>query len=88
MTPAAFWKSKATGAQYPIGWKISLPSQQAEFAIKAALDDQELRLRPLTYWEGAIDATGTRDGKPIEGRGYLELTGYAAKLNEAWRPTR
>lgn len=77
MTPAAFWKSTATGAQYPIGWKISVPSQQAEFTIKAALDDQELRLGPLTYWEGAIDAAGRVGGKPTAGRGYLELTGYA-----------
>ena len=37
-------------------------------------------LRPLIYWEGAFDIDGTRAGKPIRGRGYLELTGYAAPL--------
>ncbi|HEX4640114.1 MAG TPA: lipocalin-like domain-containing protein [Chthoniobacterales bacterium] len=85
MTPTAFWKSKASGAQYPIAWRIVLPVQQAEFTIKPALDDQELRLDPITYWEGAIDATGTHDGKPMKGRGYLELTGYAGPLGEARR---
>lgn len=83
MTPAAIWKSQATGAQYPIGWRIALPVQHAEFTIKAALDDQELKLGPITYWEGAIDAAGTRDGKPIKGRGYLELTGYAGRMSES-----
>jgi predicted secreted hydrolase len=80
MTPVAFWKSKATGAQYPIGWRIALPAQHAEFAIKAAVDDQELKLGPITYWEGAIDTSGIRDGKAVKGRGYLELTGYAGQL--------
>ena len=75
MTPTAFWKSKASGGQYPIGWRIMLPGQRAEFTVRAALEDQELKLGPITYWEGAIDAAGTRDGKAIKGRGYLELTG-------------
>ena len=85
MTPTAFWKSSATGARYPTGWRIVLPGQRAEFTIKAALEDQELKLGAITYWEGAIDANGTRDGKPIEGRGYLELTGYAGTLGELRR---
>jgi predicted secreted hydrolase len=80
MSPIASWKSKDSGAQYPIGWRITLPGQQAEFTVRAALEDQELKLGPITYWEGAIDAAGTRDGKEIKGRGYLELTGYAGSL--------
>lgn len=80
MTPTAFWKSKADSAHYPIGWRIVLPAQHAEFTVRAALDDQELKLGAITYWEGAVDATGTRDGKPINARGYLELTGYAGTL--------
>ncbi|HEX4631575.1 MAG TPA: lipocalin-like domain-containing protein [Chthoniobacterales bacterium] len=83
MTPTAFWKSKANSAQYPIGWRIVLPAQRAEFMVRAALDDQELNLGPITYWEGAVDATGSRDGKPITARGYLELTGYAGRLSDA-----
>lgn len=85
MTPTEFWKSDASGAQYPIGWRIVLPGQRAEFTIKAALKDQELKLGPITYWEGAIDAIGTREDKPGKGRGYLELTGYAGTLGELRR---
>ncbi|HSV63573.1 MAG TPA: lipocalin-like domain-containing protein [Chthoniobacterales bacterium] len=85
MTPATFWKSNQSGAQYPIGWRITLPAQRAEFTIKAALEDQELKLGAITYWEGAIDAAGTRDGKAIKARGYLELTGYAGTLGELRR---
>lgn len=83
MTPIAFWKSKENGAQYPIGWRVTLPGQRTEFVVRAVLENQELTLGPITYWEGAIDASGTRDGKAIKGRGYLELTGYAGRLSEA-----
>jgi predicted secreted hydrolase len=85
MTPTAFWKSKASAAQYPIGWRVALPTQRVEFTVRAALEDQELKLGSITYWEGAVDADGTRDGRSIRARGYLELTGYAGTLGELRR---
>ena len=88
MTPTGLWKSKASGAQYPIAWRIALPAQQTEFTIHAAVEDQELRLGAITYWEGAVDAAGLRDGTPIKGRGYLELTGYASGFGETLNGVR
>ncbi|MEA2586691.1 MAG: hypothetical protein QOF33_4776, partial [Thermomicrobiales bacterium] len=44
------------------------------------MHDQELDTRQttgVTYWEGQVEATGTRAGASIRGRGYVELTGYA-----------
>jgi predicted secreted hydrolase len=88
ITPVEFWQSKMTGGRYPVAWKIAIPGEKIEFTLKRALDDQELRIDPITYWEGAIDANGTRDGQPITGRGYLELTGYAGRLSETLRGNR
>ena len=76
-----FWKSKKTSANYPIEWQIEIPGRQLRFDVRTAVDDQELALGPLTYWEGAIEIDGSRAGIPIGGRGYLELTGYAGPLN-------
>ena len=28
------------------------------------------------YWEGAVGVAGTAGGRPIAGRGYVELVGY------------
>ena len=78
MTPGRQWKSRATGAQYPIEWRVEIPEQQISFTVKPALDNQELALNQLTYWEGAIEAAGQHAGNPLPGRGYLELTGYAS----------
>ncbi|MGI9088402.1 MAG: lipocalin-like domain-containing protein [Chthoniobacterales bacterium] len=85
MTPTDSWKSEATGANYPVGWKVEIPGLSAQFTVKPALQNQELALLPLAYWEGAVEIDGTRDGKAITGRGYLELTGYAGPLRELQR---
>ncbi len=52
MKPAIFWTSKRNGARYPIGWDVEVPSQQLKFSVRPVLNDQELALGPLTYWEG------------------------------------
>jgi len=47
--------------------------------------EQELRTgrsTQVTYWEGTIEATGTAQGKPLQGQGYMELTGYAERLSK------
>lgn len=85
MTPTGFWKSPATGATYPIAWSINIPGRDLQLTVRAVLPDQELRLQPLTYWEGAVHITGMRAGKAVSGHGYLELTGYAAPLRELSR---
>jgi predicted secreted hydrolase len=74
------WKSAATGATYPIRWKIAVPRLGILLDAQTPLASQELvaasKLVP-SYWEGAITLSGTRGGKPLAGRGYLEMTGYA-----------
>ena len=82
MTPETFWRSKVTNANYPIGWRVTVPKEKLEFTIHPVLPDQELTLDPITYWEGAVDLVGTHAGQPIRGHGYLELTGYAGALGE------
>jgi predicted secreted hydrolase len=47
------------------------------YELEPLLDDQELVMRGLTYWEGAV--TLSQAGRRI-GRGYLELTGYAGRV--------
>jgi predicted secreted hydrolase len=85
MAPIAWWTSNATKARYPIGWQVDLPEMKLRFTVRAVLENQELALLPLAYWEGAVDIVGTRDGKATKGRGYLELTGYAGPLRELQR---
>jgi predicted secreted hydrolase len=68
------WKSPS-GATYPARWKLSVPSQRLTLDITPAQANQELSVS-VRYWEGSVRFTGSNGGVPVEGRGYVELTGY------------
>ena len=76
-TAARQWKSPRTGALYPVAPTVTVHFNGANRIIRVTplFDDQELDSRrgggPV-YWEGAVTIPG--------GRGYLEMTGYAAPL--------
>jgi predicted secreted hydrolase len=74
-----FWTSPHTGARYPVKWNVRIAPFNYEFIVTASLADQEMRTARSTgvvYWEGSVRAQGTRQGKPVDGVGYVELTGY------------
>ncbi|MDO9360202.1 MAG: carotenoid 1,2-hydratase [Polaromonas sp.] len=77
--PVRTWKSPLTQATYPVEWMVRTPADF--YTVRAVIDNQELDSRASTgaiYWEGLsdlIDSNGLRVG-----RGYLEMTGYAAPL--------
>jgi predicted secreted hydrolase len=79
LASGAVWQSPASGATYPTEWRITVPGRGLDLVVRAAVDDQELRTDRSTgvvYWEGAVAVEGTRAGRPVTGRGYLEMTGY------------
>jgi predicted secreted hydrolase len=81
VTTQGTWTSPGTGARYPAGWRIDVPSEGLEMALTPAVAAQELDTRATTgvvYWEGAQRVTATLRGTPVSGEAYVELTGYAA----------
>jgi predicted secreted hydrolase len=77
------WKSPKSGGNYPMKWKVTIPSEEIELEIVPAFPDQELitnRSTRVTYWEGAVAINGAFRNKPVTGLGYVEMTGYAGKL--------
>jgi predicted secreted hydrolase len=80
--PLRWWRSALSPARYPVAWRVVTPAGTHE--VRALLDAQELDSRASAgaiYWEGLselLDAGGRRVG-----RGYVEMTGYAAPLGLA-----
>ena len=78
------WVSDRTGIEYPMGWRVSIPSREMELILKPTIKASEFDGRATTnkvYWEGAVEIGGTHSG-----RGFVELSGYEKLLNDA-RPT-
>jgi predicted secreted hydrolase len=79
---SAVWQSKESSANYPLVWIIEMPSYGLRLNVKAAFEDQELRTTEstgVTYWEGSVTIDGASGEKKVQGRGYLEMTGYTGK---------
>lgn len=82
MESTGSWTSPIDGAVYPSGWRISVPERGWSLLVEPRIPNQELDLA-FRYWEGAVSVRGTgADGVPVEGRGYVELTGYAGERPE------
>ena len=82
LTETKKWRSPRSGATYPAGWRIALPSIGLDVDVTPLLADQELDTAASTgvvYWEGACSVRGMRRGRPIAGRAYVELTGYKSR---------
>lgn len=77
------FRSAATGAVYPIEWRIDVPGEDIALTVSTPLANQELDATASTgvaYWEGLVDVVGTSRGRAVTGRGYLEMTGYAGAM--------
>jgi predicted secreted hydrolase len=51
-----------------------------QLTVAANMFNQEMQTpgsTGVTYWEGSVAADGSVAGQALQGRGYVELTGYA-----------
>ncbi|WP_173048633.1 lipocalin-like domain-containing protein [Nitrospira sp. KM1] len=77
------WTSPISQARYPLTWKLTVPSLDLSLVITPRSDQQELkteRSTQVTYWEGAITVEGSAGRAHAQGHGYMELTGYAERI--------
>ena len=71
----ALEKTPVAGRKLPTRWRIELPQIERTLEIEALHSDQWMNV-DFPYWEGAVIVSG--EGPQNSGRGYMELTGYAA----------
>ena len=83
-TPLNSWTSPKTARRYTLAWRIELPGRDTSLELRTQQDDQEVRSQKtagISYYEGAVNVSGTISGKSVTGRGYLEITGAPGGAN-------
>ncbi len=78
------WKSPTSHAVYPSRWRLRVFPINLDVTVIPNLENQEMQTPDstgVTYWEGSVSITGTRNKDSITGSGYVELTGYAGKFD-------
>ena len=79
ISPLETWRSPATGVKYPSSWTLTVPSIALNLKLTPVLLDSEFvesSYIQTTYWEGEVHVNGTRKGRNVTGRGFVELVGY------------
>jgi predicted secreted hydrolase len=79
------WTSPRTRGVYPMKWRLAVPSLGLTAVVTPVFPDQELdtaRSTQVIYWEGAARAEAAVAGRPVRGKGYVEMTGYAAPFRK------
>jgi predicted secreted hydrolase len=69
------WTSPVSRVRYPSRWRLTVPTADLSLEITPRLAAQEL-IVGTRYWEGAVRVQGMSGGRPVSGRGYVELVGY------------
>jgi predicted secreted hydrolase len=81
LEPIRYWTSPVSKARYPIGWKLRVDPLRLNLEVATPVENQELNLG-VRYWEGCVRATGRLGDQGVQGKGYLELTGYEGSAPE------
>ncbi len=77
--PTGEWTSPGSGATYPSGWVVFVPSLHISANVQPVMKDQELDTRGSTmivYWEGDCTVDARIGDRSVTGRSYVELVGY------------
>lgn len=78
LTPQGQWRSVRTFECYPTSFELSIPGAALSLTISTAPHDQEFVtvISKPAFWEGRCKAKGTLKGKPAQGLGFMERSGF------------
>ncbi|MDP6946276.1 MAG: polyprenyl synthetase family protein, partial [Myxococcota bacterium] len=67
-----------TFQEYPTRWALQVPEAGLDLVVSGTFDDQEFvtLISKPAFWEGRVDVTGTYEGRPVTGLGYVERSGF------------
>lgn len=85
--PLETWRSPKTRARYPIKWQITVPKLQLNLTATSRAKNQEMvddGTMGFSYYEAATAYEGTLENRPVQGLGYMELTGYQGSVEQAF----
>lgn len=78
LQPLATWRSTRSFVEYPTRFRLEVPFARLSCSVDAAFQDQEVLtiISDPGFWEGRVSVSGTLDGRPITGKGWVECKGF------------
>ncbi|MFY2563129.1 polyprenyl synthetase family protein [Corallococcus terminator] len=78
LQPTAHWTSLGTFSEHPVSWALDAPDFALHLHIEAELPGQEVitLLSLPSFWEGRVRLSGTMEGQPVQGLGFVERSRF------------
>ena len=70
-----FWKSPASGQNYPVHCFVKIPELNAELEVKPIPIEQEIASEHISKYEAASEISGTYKSQKCSGFCYIEYVG-------------
>ncbi len=80
LEPLDRWRSTRSFNEYPTTWALRVPAAGIDLHLRATFPDQEFVtvISKPAFWEGRVEVLGTKGGRPVGGRGFVERSGFAS----------
>ncbi len=77
------WTSTRTFQDYPTHWILESEEIDLKLEIKAYFPEQEFAtvISKPAFWEGKVAVNGIKEGKQVNGPGFIERSGFSALNN-------
>lgn len=78
-----YWTSTRTFQDYPTRWILESKEVNLKLEIEASFPEQEFAtvISKPAFWEGKVSVKGIKEGKEVNGPGFIERSGFSALNN-------
>jgi geranylgeranyl pyrophosphate synthase/predicted secreted hydrolase len=72
------WRSTRSFVEYPTRFRLEVPRARLVCEVNAAFADQEVLtvISDPGFWEGRVSVSGSLNGLPVKGKGWVECKGF------------
>lgn len=76
LVPGGEWVSGTGDTRYPVSWTLRIPSENIEATMTPYANHEQATTWAQRVWAGAVRVRGAGNGRALEGRGFMQLSGY------------
>lgn len=76
LAPGGEWVRGRGDARYPVSWTLRIPSENIEATMTSYAKHQQATTWAQRVWAGAVRVRGTGNDRALQGRGFMQLSGY------------
>lgn len=76
LAPGGEWVNGPGDTRYPVSWTLRIPSENIEATMTSYAKHEQATAWAQRVWAGAVRVRGAGNDRALQGRGFMQLSGY------------